>query len=215
MTGDRIKRYLDQTRDDQGEFCSLSSALLDAFVRAGFDEDLACERELEKALCLLPPDEREAGVQEYKRGISLCESPIERRLFPWLIFQAYNCFEPRHPCVLLPGESEKLKPCTVAVIPQLPIGRRRADFALAARRDGPIRFVIVECDGEEFHKDVEKDIARDAEFMRLDRVLDVHPITGKEIHRNAEAAALGANRALTTAWAKTNKLTRHKFGAAP
>lgn len=45
--------------------------------------------------------------------------------------------------------------------PQYPVGRFFADFA------NPLRKIAVECDGREFHKDKQKDSARDKEFNAL------------------------------------------------
>lgn len=168
----------------------------------GFAFELAVKR--------LAPHLHDAAGEAFARGIGLCESPIESVLFPWLLCQVYPCFE-QAPMVLLPGEAARLRAYTVAVCPQYPIGRRRADFVLAARRAGPIRLVVVECDGRAFHQDVHADVDRDAELLCDPRVLDVHPLTGSEIWRDPRAAAVSASRALVNAWAKTNRGADAKF----
>ena len=149
-----------------------------------------------------------------KKGACRCESPIESDIFPWLVAQEYPCFK-YSPAVLFPGESESLIPRSVAIIPQLPIGRYRVDFALAASRGGPIRFVIVECDGAEFHDgvtNVVRDVDRDVQILANPRVLDIVRISGRQIHRSPRDAAQLAAKALVTAWAVTNRALDAKFG---
>ena len=159
----------------------------------------------------------EKFAEAYKRAVPLCESPIERLILPWLISQDYPGFN-HNPAVLRPGESHLYVPFTVAVIPQLPIGRYRADFALASsRKDGKVRFVIVECDGAAFHdgvSNVVKDVDRDVKLLSNDRVLDVIRIEGKEIRRDPQAAAAIAAKAVYWAWSTKNKDTAHKFAAS-
>ena len=191
-----------------GGFAPIAGSSFNCMRRFLADVDPASE--VHVAIDLVPEPLRERALSQVKRGEHLCESPIERKLFPWLVCQAYSCFR-QLPTVLLPGKSEQLESHTVAVVPQLKIGTRRADFALASRRGGPIRFVIVECDGAAFHANVHKDVARDADLMRYRNVLDVHPIAGKEIYKDVRKAALGAARALTTAWSRTNRATDAKF----
>ena len=138
-------------------------------------DDLVSERELEKALGLVDDGLREQAREAWAKGLTKGESAIEKVLLPWLVCQRYPFFM-HHPAVLFAGETHAYEPMTLAVIPQLPIGRFRADFALAGSRGGLVRFVVVECDGKEFHDGVEnvtRDLNRDVAILANKRVLDV------------------------------------------
>lgn len=76
-----------------------------------------------------------------------------------------------------------LKKLGVECITQYKIGPYRADIFI----DSKYRKIVVECDGEEFHKDKEKDAKRD-EYMRQ-KGFDVMRFTGSEIHRESELCA--------------------------
>ena len=159
--------------------------------------------------------EKDQVRESFERGFSVCESPIEKLLLPWLLMQQYNGFN-HNPAVLLAGETQKYVPYTVAVIPQLEIGRYRADFALAAsRKDGLIRFVVIECDGAEFHDGVEnvvRDVNRDVTLLKSRRVLDVIRFSGKEIYRSARKCAAEAAEHVYKCWRTDNLKTASKFG---
>ena len=76
--------------------------------------------------------------------------------------------------------------------PQAVIGRYRADFhiELKPHRWSPFLGIVVECDGEEFHRDPEQrkhDKRRDA-WMR-ENMLCVLRFTGAEIYRSAHTCA--------------------------
>lgn len=203
----------DLPNDDDGELAHAASATLSALNRiiSSVDPNGGADIQLEMTLAELPERFHDKIRRAFARGIEKCESPIERMILPWLISQ-YYCLFNWSPMVLYPGEQDQLPDRCVAVIPQLPIGRFRADFALAARRGGPIRFVIVECDGEQFHTDVKRDVRRDAELLRHDRILDVHAITGKQIVRSPKEAATTAAKAMVNAWSKKNANLDKKFG---
>lgn len=147
---------------------------------------------------------KDQADKAWERGLPLCESPIEKLLLPWLICQPYQFFN-FNPAVLLSGESKFYVPGTLAVIPQLPIGRYRVDFALAASLGGPIRFVVVECDGKEFHDGVEnvkRDLDRDAAILNNPRVLDVVRFDGRDILRDPQGCGQCAAKAVFEAWRK-------------
>jgi very-short-patch-repair endonuclease len=125
-------------------------------------------------------------------------------ILPWLLQVQYQFFD-YSPAVLLPGETDKYVSGTIAVIPQLPIGKYRADFALAGSLGGPIRFVMVECDGKEFHEGAEnakRDKTRDAAIRANPRVLDVVRIDGGLIACDAQQAAQYAAKRVLEAWRK-------------
>lgn len=180
-----------------------------------FSYKMGADLEANDIIKTMPTEEMGNKFTEaYELAKPLCESPIERLILPWLIGQEYPGFN-RNPCVLRPGDSLKYVPYTVAIIPQLPIGRHRVDFALAAsRKDKKIRFVVVECDGAEFHdsvKNVVKDVVRDVRLLENSRVLDVVRIEGKDIYRDPQMAAVKAAMALKWAWSYGNEKVAHKF----
>ena len=157
--------------------------------------------------------QQEKAFEAYQRGRPCCDSPIEKMLLPWLICQQYAYFD-FHPSVLLPGETDQYVPGSLAIIPQLPVGRYRVDFALAGSLGGPIRFVVVECDGKEFHdgvKNVKRDVDRDVAILANKRVLDVVRFDGRDILRDPQSCAWRAAHAVTLAWAKGNPSTAEKF----
>jgi very-short-patch-repair endonuclease len=178
-----------------------------------FAPDRAIALESDEAMASVKEEYHEQIRTAIARATPLCESPIEKMLLPWLVSQEYRLFK-YNPAVLLPGETQDYVPFTVAVIPQLPIGRYRVDFALAMSRGGPIRFVIVECDGAEFHDGVEnvvRDVNRDVRLESNGRVLTVVRLSGQEINRSPARAANKAMEAVVDAWAVTNKVLDGKF----
>lgn len=138
------------------------------------------------------PEFAEEVAEGCARGLSLCESPIEQCLFPWLVAQRYGRFR-QAPAVLLPDELEAGATNAVSVTPQFVIGRFRADFALSIRlSDGLLRIVVVECDGRDFHsspEQVARDKGRDEILMADPRVMGIVRICGKNIHLDAMGAA--------------------------
>lgn len=88
------------------------------------------------------------------------ESPIEEKLIGWLL--RFN----------------------VNVEPQKKIGPYRADIFIESK----YQKIVVECDGEDFHKNKGKDQKRD-QYMK-DRGLLVLRFTGSQINRSAEACAV-------------------------
>jgi very-short-patch-repair endonuclease len=192
------------------ERCNTGMAIRlgEAFCQSLGRRDPAHQFEL--AVSCVPDSLKDKAQTCFNLALEICESPIEKLLLPWLICQEYSFFE-HTPLVLVRGELHKLSDRSVALIPQLPIGRYRVDFALAARRGGQTRFVIIECDGEEFHQDVHKDINRDAKLLSYRQVLDVVSVSGKDICKDARAAALGVAKAFAWAWSKNNISVAWKF----
>lgn len=178
------------------------------------DPDGASRFQLREAINASQPGYAGAATVAFEKAFPLCESPIEKLIMPWLVVQEYSCFN-YSPCVLLPGEQSHYVPYTVAVIPQLPIGGYRADFALAASRGGPVRFLVVECDGAEYHngpKLVRRDIDRDVRITAHGRVLDVIRLTGAEIFDNPAHAAKRVERYFIDCWSRKRTDLDHKFG---
>jgi very-short-patch-repair endonuclease len=195
--------YDDEVAD--GDFLSLADVLPMLAIRFG-DDGTSSQEEFKKAVLTVKPESFSASAEyAWERGQSKCESPIEKMLLPWLICQRYQFFD-YNPTVLFPGETDQYVPGTLAVIPQLPIGRYRVDFALAASLGGgPIKFVVVECDGKEFHDGVEnvkRDVNRDVSILSNKRVLDVFRLDGREILSNPQLAGHRVAKAVLEAWRK-------------
>lgn len=184
-------------------FMSFSEAL--RCLERRFAPVVSITKDGRTAIETVPQAFREQAHAAIERGLTKCESPIENAILPWLVVQIYQFFD-YNPAVLFAGETDQYKAGTIAVIPQLPIGRFRADFALAGSISaGPVRFVIIECDGKEFHdgvKNVIRDVNRDVAILANPRVLDVVRIGGSEIMRDPCGAGRIAARGVLEAWAK-------------
>lgn len=76
---------------------------------------------------------------------------------------------------------------------QAPIGSYRADFLLAGmtRSDGRIHWLVVECDGHEFHSLTKEQVARDRARDRhmTERGYSIMRFTGSEVWKDASACA--------------------------
>jgi hypothetical protein len=122
---------------------------------------------------------------EMARGMDACESPIERALLPWLVFQDYGTLHSA-PARIHVAKDEALMPVgPVVIVPQMAFVRFRVDFGIVARAHGCMRIFAVECDGGDYHL-ADKDRKRDVylkswgiETIRLD---------GRAIYRDGKAA---------------------------
>jgi very-short-patch-repair endonuclease len=111
------------------------------------------------------------------KGVSeILESPIERRLVGGFDAVHY-CREVKVRFVLgksradeLPGirNAEQYPGLWLHIFPQEVVGPYRADFLIVAGLNGRCKTLIVECDGEEFHRDRMKDWERDQFMERLE-----------------------------------------------
>lgn len=209
MTGDLLNRHCDEARDDRDCWASLGGVLTGvvdriAFAFDGEDTDGLVAAQCESA-CNEPYADQEKIRSAFKKALPLCESPIERVVLPWLIGLRHQFFD-YDPKVLLPGEGDQLKDNQIAVVPQLPIGRYRVDFALAGRMSGGrTRFVVIECDGAAFHDSVDqvkRDIDREVRIELNPHVLGVVRLSGKEIVRDPRAAAAKVKKAVFDLWSK-------------
>lgn len=93
----------------------------------------------------------------------LCESPIERVMLPALAFACYAEKFASFPAEVHSPKNGSAPPMgDLAVIPQLAFVRYRLDFGIMGSfRDHHI-ICAVECDGDEYHLDADKDAKRDA-----------------------------------------------------
>jgi hypothetical protein len=160
--------------------------------------DIIAGQQLGIAWAIVPEKAREALEREFHKGMQRCESPIEKFMLPWLLVATarYSNWEP---LCLLPGESALLPKGRVAVVPQLPIGKYRVDFALAGRRSGSIGFFIVECDGKEYHV-AKDDAVRDAVLRKNKSVLGIRRLSGSVIRNDARGWSARIARENLDAW---------------
>lgn len=90
-----------------------------------------------------------------------CESPIERRMLAALAFANYGNFASFPAELHLPKKSAEPPRGDLVIIPQFAFVKMRLDFAIIGELHGVRKFVAVECDGEEYHTDADKDRLRD------------------------------------------------------
>lgn len=98
-------------------------------------------------------EQRLAGARlEYAEAIRACESPIEKVLLPWLVFEDYGDFEgPAH--VQVEDGVLPLLNTQIVIVPQFKFLNYRLDFAVVVKmRTGDRRIIAVECDGEAHHR---------------------------------------------------------------
>lgn len=108
-----------------------------------------------------------------------CETPIEKRLLPWLVFADYGDQFLSIPAgVHSPRHQEDMPADDILIIPQFAFAKYRMDFAIATNVGGKRNYVCVECDGDGFHTG-SHDMRRDA-YLRGYGIPTVR-MTGKEI----------------------------------
>lgn len=96
-------------------------------------------------------------------ALPLCESPIERVMLPALAFACYAEKFASFPAEVHSPKNGSPPPLgDLVVIPQFAFIRYRLDFGVIGSFGGRYIIAAVECDGEEFHSDADKDHRRDA-----------------------------------------------------
>lgn len=127
------------------------------------------------------------GTASVERGWEVAESPIERLLLPFLVFQDYGALgSPATVATPEQGPSE-MPTGSVFIFPQFGILRYRLDFlVVGSLRDGRQLAFAVECDGRDFHN-VGHDWHRD-NALREVGVLTIRA-TGSEIHASPASVA--------------------------
>jgi hypothetical protein len=132
-------------------------------------------------------DAIERGTMNVNRAVKWCETPIEARLLPWLIFADYG------PLVLtIPAgvHSPKVEPLMCegdcVIVPQFAFARFRLDFAVVTRINNTLRMVCVECDGDGYHN-AQDDNARDDYLAQW--CIPTIRASGKDIYRSPQAVA--------------------------
>lgn len=125
----------------------------------------------------------ELGRAEIASASRAVESPIERMLLPWLVFQDYGPDLISPAAVHVLDTPQKPPPHPVIIVPQFPFLRHRLDFAILIKRRDHAKLIAVECDGAEYH-DARSDWGRDRwlEFWGI----KTFRATGAEINREPE-----------------------------
>jgi very-short-patch-repair endonuclease len=107
-----------------------------------------------------------AGIEEFNKVEGLCESAIERRILPWLIYEDYGH---GHQVARTYNYKTAQAPfrTPVLIVPQFAILRFRVDFMVIVKDDaGRCSMIAVECDGFDFHE-VQRDQQRDGHLAML------------------------------------------------
>jgi len=126
------------------------------------------------------------GQEFIEAALEWCETPIEKRLLPWLVFADYGDTILSIPAsVHSPKRQITMPEGDVVIVPQFAFAKYRMDFAVVTRVQGVTRIVCVECDGADTHKQ-EHDGPRD-EYLAAWNIPTVRA-TGKEIHNNPISA---------------------------
>jgi hypothetical protein len=178
--GDLIRRYVDQAAIDDRKrkvdntmppMVSVFDALSDAAAKmasegnpalselsggAGFNFDAATKHLANRAMFQGLPDINHFVNKAraiVNAGLQLCESPIEKRLLPWLVCEDYGPHVMTFPIPICDTKADALPPSgDLFIVPQMAFVRFRIDFALVRRLSGGrIGIVAVECDGKDYH----------------------------------------------------------------
>lgn len=128
----------------------------------------------------------ESGRLVYNKAISLCESPIEKRFLPWLIFNTHDGLTDTITDVFDPKDEAFPPTSRMFLVPQMPFLRYRADFALIYRSGLRSVILAVECDGKDFHN-AKTDLLRDGFFACFG--IRTIRLTGSEIWNEPWKAA--------------------------
>lgn len=134
----------------------------------------------------LPPDNIEKQIklaeEQYHSVEGLCDSPIERAILPWLIYEQYGCGPQVARCYNWRDSIPPIHDSAVIIIPQFAILRFRVDFMIIAKLGNSQRSVMValECDGFQYHN-TPRDIQRDGHMA----MMGIHTVRadGTEIRR--------------------------------
>jgi very-short-patch-repair endonuclease len=176
--------------------------LADMNAGLGISTDIAIEHASERASRLgLGPAAFASAIERGKgtieKGAALCESPIEKHVLPWLVFENYDALL-TFPALVHDVKADRLPPRTaVMIVPQLAFVRFRVDFALVGRWKGKTKIVAVECDGAGYHG-AARDRARD-EYLAAWGIETVRAM-GSEIKHDPRCLTSRAARLLVD-WA--------------
>jgi very-short-patch-repair endonuclease len=152
-------------------------------------------------------EERRSFITEQAHYfLALQQSPIEEKMGLALLAHYISAFQ--FFCVL--PELPEADRTGLFMVPQAPIGRYRADFALLMMAEGQTARLVVECDGHDFHEKTKQqaahDKARDRYFVQ--KQWPVMRFTGSEIYRDANRCADQAMMFLVSAHARATGKTK-------
>lgn len=150
--GDALGEALHGIAGRGGDLSSKSGA-------AGLNFDVAAKHLFTRAAFLgLPSQDHivEKARAEVAKGLDLCESPIEKRLLPWLVCEDYGPHVLTCPVPVCNTKLDELPPKgDLFIVPQFAFVKFRMDFALVRRMaGGRLGIVAVECDGSGHHNAV-------------------------------------------------------------
>jgi very-short-patch-repair endonuclease len=200
---DRAALCLPDKPEAQGDtFVALGDAALGRFGAVGIAmspggeqlvRNVATKNALERAALLGMNLDVARGIIEkasehIKASLMECESPIERRLLPALVFANYGAQFLTFPAQLhFPKKDIEPPTGDIVVIPQFAFIRYRLDFAIVARASSKSAIFAIECDGKDYHSDADKDRQRDSYLNGFE--IEVFRLKGSDIYADANAAA--------------------------
>lgn len=129
-------------------------------------------------------ESRVAKALEYVLlALPLCESPIEKMILPWLIMEDYGPRIEITPVPVFIADGKSLPPQGgIFIVPQFQFLKYRMDLAVVAVIKKNMHMVVLECDGDGFHDNRDKDVKRDG-FLASFCIRTIRA-SGKEIvHR--------------------------------
>lgn len=134
---------------------------------------------------------------EYKKGVKLCESPIECMVLAALVHADWPGCMTIPPIVHDPKNDDQIPEGDIFIVPQMAFVRYRFDFGIVVDVDGMKRIAVIECDGEAFHSDKMRDAKRDAYIEAWN--IPVFRMTGADIYRDV-AECVGIVASLVGRW---------------
>lgn len=149
------------------------------------------------------PRVKQDTMQQFEKGAKLCESPIERSMLGALLTAPWQGFETLPPVVHnAANHLEPMPAGDVVIVPQMAFLRYRLDFGIILR-SGENRYAIcVECDGEEYHNDADKERRRGGYLASWG--IPTYRFTGKAIYADANGCALRVAEGASKWWCAKN-----------
>lgn len=120
---------------------------------------------------------------EFNKGASLCESPIERMVLAALVNADWHSFLTIPPRVHNSKTDPSLPEGDIVIVPQMAFLRYRIDFGLVVDIAGHRRIIGIECDGADYHRDAVRERSRDFYLSSWD--IPLFHLTGADINKNA------------------------------
>jgi very-short-patch-repair endonuclease len=125
--------------------------------------------------------------------MTTCESPIEELMLAALV-EVFNNFDDWNMPVVSASEflNTDFPGKNIILACQVPLGDYRVDFAMNVRGAQPPYWLVIECDGHDFHEKTKAQAARDKKRDRelQARGLRVFRFTGSEIWRAPHLCAI-------------------------